>query len=265
MNSSNRPLNGTTTANRAKSDVPVVLKEMLKGGLLILWRGCEYARNLGLESWEFAVEQESLARAGLLPIDLHWLMSRGYVEVAPRVTSPLGRHGLGQHGNGSCEEQDACYFLTKAGVAYVSPILADGSPPSRRLPLEKGYVRDGEEVHDLAHCTNSPKWDRARKELRLGDLVIKQFRWSAVNQEAILMAFEEEGWPPRIVDPLPGKQDQDPKQRLHDTVKGLSHAAVDAPSGGSFGHAVRQPDAAGGRCRGEFRSAGAAGRAVLDR
>ncbi len=153
MNSSNRPLNGTTTANRAKSDVPVVLKEMLKGGLLILWRGCEYARNLGLESWEFAVEQESLARAGLLPIDLHWLMSRGYVEVAPRVTSPLGRHGLAQHCNGSCEEQHACFFLTKAGVAYVSPILADGSPPSRRLPVEKGNVGDSEEVHDLAHHT----------------------------------------------------------------------------------------------------------------
>ena len=106
---------------------------MLKGGLLILWRGCEYARNLGLESWEFAVEQETLARAGLLPIDLHWLMSRGYAEVAPRVISPGARHGHSQDGNGSREEHDACFYLTKAGVAYVSPILAGGSPPAPRM------------------------------------------------------------------------------------------------------------------------------------
>jgi hypothetical protein len=41
-------------------------------------------------------------------------------------------------------------------------------------------------------------------------------------QEAILMAFEEEKWPPRIDDPLPGNADLLPKRRLHDTIKSLN-------------------------------------------
>jgi hypothetical protein len=36
------------------------------------------------------------------------------------------------------------------------------------------------------------------------------------------MAFEEDGWPPRIDDPLPQKLNQDPKSRLHDTIKCLN-------------------------------------------
>jgi hypothetical protein len=41
-------------------------------------------------------------------------------------------------------------------------------------------------------------------------------------QEAILIAFEEERWPPRIDDPLPGSPDLLPKRRLHDTIKSLN-------------------------------------------
>jgi hypothetical protein len=36
------------------------------------------------------------------------------------------------------------------------------------------------------------------------------------------MALEEEGWPPRIDDPLPMVAELDAKQRLHDTIKNLN-------------------------------------------
>lgn len=36
------------------------------------------------------------------------------------------------------------------------------------------------------------------------------------------MAFEEEGWPPRIDDPLPPLAQLDPRRRLHDTIKALN-------------------------------------------
>ena len=42
------------------------------------------------------------------------------------------------------------------------------------------------------------------------------------NQEAILAAFEEESWPPRIDDPLSPVGNQDPKRRLHDTINSLN-------------------------------------------
>ena len=51
---------------------------------------------------------------------------------------------------------------------------------------------------------------------------MKHFKLPAPNQEAILMAFEEEGWVPRIDDPIPPADDQDAKQRLRDTIKSLN-------------------------------------------
>ena len=58
--------------------------------------------------------------------------------------------------------------------------------------------------------------------LRLGQCVVKEYRVPSLNQEAILTAFEEEGWPHRIDDPLSPQADQDPKCRLHDTIKRLN-------------------------------------------
>jgi hypothetical protein len=42
----------------------------------------------------------------------------------------------------------------------------------------------------------------------------------------VLNAFEEEGWPARIDDPLPPHSDQDPKRRLNDTIKCLNRKQV---------------------------------------
>jgi hypothetical protein len=61
-----------------------------------------------------------------------------------------------------------------------------------------------------------------RQELRLGELVVKQFKVPAANQERVLAAFQEEGWPRRIDDPLPPSPDLDPKRRLHETISSLN-------------------------------------------
>jgi hypothetical protein len=61
-----------------------------------------------------------------------------------------------------------------------------------------------------------------RRELRIGDAIVKKFKCRAANQEAILNAFEEDQWPPRIDDPLPQVTDLDPKRRLADTIKCLN-------------------------------------------
>lgn len=72
-----------------------------------------------------------------------------------------------------------------------------------------------------------PEWDPERRELRVGDVVVKRFRQPAPNQELILTAFDEDGWPSRIDDPLPPDSRHDPKERLHDVIKKLNRAQAE--------------------------------------
>ena len=67
-----------------------------------------------------------------------------------------------------------------------------------------------------------PQWIPDIRELRLSGNVVKRYKWQAVDQETVLAAFEEDGWPTVIDDPLPPKSELDPKRRLHDTVKALN-------------------------------------------
>lgn len=67
-----------------------------------------------------------------------------------------------------------------------------------------------------------PRWDAVRGELWLGQQLCKRFRQPAANQRLLLDAFEKQGWPARIKDPLPWGPDDDPRQRLADTVRRLN-------------------------------------------
>jgi hypothetical protein len=69
---------------------------------------------------------------------------------------------------------------------------------------------------------DQPRWDGCRRELWWGGRLVKRFRQPAPNQEALLAAFEELGWPEWMDDPLPREKGIDPQERLHDTVKGLN-------------------------------------------
>ena len=71
-----------------------------------------------------------------------------------------------------------------------------------------------------------PVWDRARRELRLGNKLIKRFKWPAENQERVLDAFEDNGWPTHIGDPLEAHDSICPKRRLHDTIKCLNRKQI---------------------------------------
>jgi len=71
-----------------------------------------------------------------------------------------------------------------------------------------------------------PKWDPQRQELRLAQYLIKRFKVPASTQRVILATFEEEKWPPRIDDPLPGHPEQDRKRRLHNTINALNRNQI---------------------------------------
>ena len=65
-----------------------------------------------------------------------------------------------------------------------------------------------------ANCRSTdgslPSWDAQRRVLQLGNELVKLFRVPAPNQEAVLSAFEEEGWPFRVDDPLPLSRNKTP-------------------------------------------------------
>jgi hypothetical protein len=68
----------------------------------------------------------------------------------------------------------------------------------------------------------TPNWDRETRTFMVGEYLVKQFRVPSPNQEAVLDAFQEEGWPRTVDDPLSPMPDQQPKRRLRDTIKCLN-------------------------------------------
>jgi len=213
-------LNDSQHVDRA---ISVVLKESLKGGLLLLWRGFDYARDLGAAKWEFAVDKNDLNQAGLSAIDLRWLIARGYIELAP-YSSPNDKQTRFADAIQSFHGNQASFVLTNLGLELAYEVLLQ--TVNARPSIVSEYASDlhvpGCAAAAPSRAQTFPTWDHVCRELRCGESLIKHFRWAAVNQETILMAFEEEGWPTHIDDPLPPKLNQNPKIRLHDTIKCLN-------------------------------------------
>ncbi len=69
-----------------------------------------------------------------------------------------------------------------------------------------------------------PHWDG--NALWFAGLLVKEFARGAVDQKAILSAFQEEGWPPRIDDPMPGKPGKNSHRRLHNAINNLHRRMV---------------------------------------
>jgi len=63
-----------------------------------------------------------------------------------------------------------------------------------------------------------PSWNPLRRELSLNGTVVKRLRRCAPMLEMILVAFQEEGWPDAVYNPLPGDEDQQ-RERLHNAVQ----------------------------------------------
>jgi hypothetical protein len=109
-----------------------------------------------------------------------------------------------------------CFLLTPSGVAAARRLGHAGG----------GAVQPQVTGVRLVHCEGNgyqlPHWNADLRKPRLGGLLIKAFKQPARNQVTILAAFEEEGWPRRIYNPLAPPPGQDGKQRLHDAITRLN-------------------------------------------
>jgi hypothetical protein len=159
-------------------------------GLRLLSEARRCAGSLRRGVWDFAVEIKALLAAGLTTTDLRWLVCKRYVEHAVETTEP-GRVGRSFQPGGELTFADGtCFVLTEAGGRDGPPVV--------------------------------PRWDGQRRELRVGEVLVKCFRVPAENQVLILEVFEEEGWPDRIDDPLPPQPEMDPQRRLSEAIRRLN-------------------------------------------
>jgi hypothetical protein len=112
----------------------------------------------------------------------------------------------------------SCFVLTEKGLNGFGCPPAPGPLPAASRGL--GVSRRDQSVDER------PSWDGALRQLRWGGLLVKRFRVPAMNQEAILAALEEEGWPPHILDPLAPVPGLDSKARLRNAIKHLNRHQI---------------------------------------
>jgi hypothetical protein len=182
----------------------------------LLLEAYQYAHSLGQDVWDFAVEIKVLEDIGLTFSDLRWLVCRSLVQHAREVTHMSDDQREFRPSGKLQFSERTCFVLTEAGVADKK--MLNGEPASSVTA-----VSDKSQIKSVRR----PLWDCDRRELRVGQRIVKQFKLPSSNQELVLMVFQEEGWPARIDDPLPPQTDRDPRQRLRDTIKSLNRHQKD--------------------------------------
>ena len=203
-------------SNNLIEEVPARIRPALE----VLLEAMCYAEQTSGDCWEFAVEQDHLTSMGLTRNDFRWLVRKGLVEHQREVTLE-GNDGREFRPTGDLTfSQSSCFVLTETGVLVAS----ESNQPIKASVLLSSNLPDSEDFSSTE--PSIPIWDSQQRELRFNSVTVKKFKWAAANQEVILAAFEEEGWPSRIDDPLSPQPGQNPKRRLSDTIKCLNRNQI---------------------------------------
>lgn len=187
----------------------------LRCAITLLMEGATFARDTSQDIWQFAVEVNDLLSAGLTKNAVRWLVSRQLARHAVETTSARGKSGRRfRAASNLIFPSPACLVLTEAGIRFARQ-------------LEEVLVMEPSVAPATATATTSPpekrpQWDATARVLWWEGEVVKHFKVPAANQELVLSAFQEEGWPPSIYDPLQPAPGIDAKRRLHDTINRLN-------------------------------------------
>ena len=182
------------------------LPDEARAAIAPLWKAFACAQDLRIDPWEFALPLTHLFDLGVDKSYLRWLVLHGYATFHDRAR-------CFQSGTNLAAGGDPRIVITAAGVLAAGLRREEaGLPPG-------GSSNRAETVW---LCSDLPRWDGESRVLYLGRQIVKRFRRPSPNQAVVLLAFEEEGWPCRIDDPLPPTREIAPKHRLHDTIKWLN-------------------------------------------
>jgi hypothetical protein len=203
----------------AQADSDIRVAPRVAAALAALLDALDYARDLERSVWDFAVEIFTLRHLELSNSDLRWLVGKGFVEHAVEVTLPGDPERSFRQPGRPMFCKKTCFVLAPEGAAVAREVCTRSVPVVHReeVTLKRSMPAMTTQLEAFV-----PRWDRDRQELRVGSIVVKRFKVPAANQETILAAFEEEGWPPRIDDPLSPHGDLPPKRRLQAAIKSLN-------------------------------------------
>jgi hypothetical protein len=145
---------------------------------------------------------------------LRWLLFQGHVDHLRPCPGP-GGEGLDPGVVQSVVlATDSSFALTPEGsafaVAFLDAVSHDGDTAC-------GAAQEFVVLGDLV-----PTFRQEGRVFLWGSHVLKCFRQPSGNQELVLRAAEELGWPTWFDDPLPRAPRVNAKARLHDTIKALN-------------------------------------------
>jgi hypothetical protein len=195
------------------------LATRMQTGLALLTEALDCAQELQRDVWDFAVEVHSLRSAGVCDISLRWLLCKGYAKHAIETTQSRAPRRTFRRAGSFVFCDRSCVVMTAAGADLALPPRS--FRPALGGPVPSSVARSRPAIESAV-----PRWDADCHELYWGAKLVKQFREPARNQELILAAFDEEGWPSHMDDPLPNNSNSDSKERLHDTIKRLNRHQV---------------------------------------
>ncbi len=210
------------TAPQITASIP----EHFKPPLLQLLTAADYAADSHADRWQFAIELSDLLSAGAKLIDIRWLVLRGFAEHAKETTSPGDPQRSFRLLAPTSFPPDTCVVLSPTGASALRAAITRSLAISSATAAESAEAQLQGEASGAVAQRPSPKWDHDHRELRFNGQVVKRYRVPAQNQELILAAFEEEGWPEFIDDPLPPAAEYNPKRRLQVTIKSLNRNQI---------------------------------------
>lgn len=224
--------NGVSTVNRHKTVAPekpisasigiADSSEFFAAGPIAnairkLARAYQYSIDCDRSKWDFAVEISGMDTLGVSHDELRWMVGKGLVEHAQEITEGNGICRSFESPGGFTFSPNSCFVVTPAGLDLAIDLMLESS---------EEFPEVAENSTSTSTEPGCPVWDDQRHELKVGGVIVKRFKWRASNQEAILAAFQEDGWPARIDDPLSPLPETDPKRRLSDTIKCLNRKQV---------------------------------------
>jgi hypothetical protein len=151
---------------------------------------------------------------------LLWMLYQGYCEHLHLPSSSCGPSGAVESAIALLSESlvigpHSAFALTEPGEEFAGWLLM-----ALLLPEDEEVFSEACRTLELGRFV--PSYDRQERVFCWGHQLVKCFRQPSVNQELILSAAEELGWPMWFDDPLPGCKGRSAKVRLHDTIKDLN-------------------------------------------